>query len=336
MNQRPRFPRWHKLLWPLTLALAFLAVSFWALVASRSQTAAGALESGGGASSPSSTATLTATVHLPFVSKDFLHLDWGYKGASLAGYWHDAYASRNAYAIVDYLHGVGANSVAVVASWYQETPASMTLNPDPLKTPTDSSLEAIIDTIHSLSMTVLLKPHVEVQTGEWRARIQPGDLEAWFDSFTAFILHYARIAEDHDVELFCVGTEMVSLTNTEDKRQRWADLVEQVREVYSGKVTYSAHEREVLGSNPLPPSFWADFDYAATTVYYSLSEATAPSLEELLRAWPAYGEELDAWQAEHHKPVILGEIGYRSLAQCAHEPWAWGGLSCDLGDSVTH
>jgi len=285
-----------------------------------------------GTSSTGATNTLTRTAFFPIVCKDCLPLDWPYEGASLAGYWHDAYESPNAYAIVDYLHNVGANSVAIITSWYLKTPTSMIVSSHPLSTPTDVSLEAIIDYARSLSMTVLLKPHLEVESpaNTWRGTIQPTDWDAWFDSFTDFVLHYARIAAEHDVELFCVGTEMVTSTDTEEKRQHWADLVQQVRQVYAGDVIYSAHEFEVIGSSPIPSSFWDNFDYAATTVYYPLSDATTPTVDGLFQAWQAYGDRLDAWQAEHEKPVVFGEIGYRSLDQCAKEPWAWGALSCTL------
>jgi hypothetical protein len=63
-------------------------------------------------------------------------------------------------------------------------------------------------------------------------------------------------------------------------------------------------------------------------VYYGLSSAITPTPEELLAAWSAWGDDLDAWQAGHGKPVIFGEIGYRSLDQAAYRPWYWADLSC--------
>jgi hypothetical protein len=321
--------RWLRAATPGLLGLGLLLLGGWFLHATSSAVATYPVpppES----SSLGTTNSLTPTTFLPIVCNNWLPLDWPYEGASLAGYWHDAYESPTAYAIVDYLHSAGANSVAIITSWYQKTPTSTVISSHPLSTPTDTGLEAIIDYAHSLSLTILLKPHVEIEqpANYWRGEIRPSDLDAWFASFTDFNLHYAQMATDHNVELFCVGTEMKSVTDTDEKRQHWAALVQQVRQVYPGKVIYSAHEYEVLGSHALSSTFWNNFDYAATTVYYSLSAATTPTVDELVQAWSAYGEQLDAWQAGHQKPVIFGEIGYRSLDQCALYPWAWGGLSC--------
>ena len=231
------------------------------------------------ASSLSPTDPLSRTAFLPLVCNDWKSLNWSYRGASLAGYWHTSYESPNACAIVDYLAGIGANSVAVIVTWYQDSLTASTLAPDPQQTPTDESLADIIDYAHAQGLSVMLKPHVDPGT-EWRGEIGPDDEAAWFASFEDFVLHYARMAEAHDVELFCLGTEMASMTRGTARQSRWAQLAAQVRQEYGGQITYAAHEYEVLGSetvDPLPPEFWEPFDYAATTVYYGLSPAITPT-----------------------------------------------------------
>jgi Glycoside Hydrolase Family 113 len=48
-------------------------------------------------------------------------------------------------------------------------------------------------------------------SGEWRGTFQPSDIDAWFASFTAFIVHDARLAQTNSVEMLCFGTEFVQV-----------------------------------------------------------------------------------------------------------------------------
>lgn len=263
-------------------------------------------------SAPTPTIAPTAT-RLPFAQPP---VTWQYKGASLAGYWHDSYAQPNAFDTVDYLSGLGVSHVALIVSWYQADMQATEIFPRyERETATDESLQAIIRYIHSQGMGVMLKPHIEPdqdwigkgcqEEGSrcWRGVIDPKDHAQWFESFGQFILHYAQIAEQEKVELFSIGTEMPSMTLDAAGQARWADLAGQVRQVYHQKLLYSAHEYEVLGGYyeieeagikyefpPLPASFWEPFDYAGTTVYYDIqnleqSDAPAPEADLLAANW---------------------------------------------------
>ena len=84
----------------------------------------------------------------------------------------------------------------------------------------------------ALGIKTLLKPHLWVRHGAW-----PGDIamgtgdawKAWFASYEAFILHYARLAEANGFEALAVGTEMAKASaRTED----WKRIIARVREVY--------------------------------------------------------------------------------------------------------
>nr|WP_241984914.1 hypothetical protein [Cryobacterium adonitolivorans] len=59
---------------------------------------------------------------------------------------------------------------------------------------------------------------------------------AWFQSYTAFILHAARLAEEEGAEMLCIGCEMV---RADGQDARWRSLITAVREVYSGLVPYN-------------------------------------------------------------------------------------------------
>jgi len=46
--------------------------------------------------------------------------------------------------------------------------------------------------------------------------------QEWFDTYRAFINHYATLAQENGVEQFCVGTELVG---TSHREAEWRDIV---------------------------------------------------------------------------------------------------------------
>lgn len=75
----------------------------------------------------------------------------------------------------------------------------------------------------------------------WRARIDfppenPEYWDKWFKSYTAFMLHYAKLAEKLGCEMLCTGCEMAGMDKQSDRCRK---LIAQVREVYSGIVMHN-------------------------------------------------------------------------------------------------
>lgn len=258
---------------------------------------------------------------------------WAYRGASVAGYWVNAYdPAGNAYQTVDYLASVGVDTVAVVTTWFQDTLTDTVMYADPHATPSDVQLVALIDYAHSKGLKVMLKPHIDPLTG-WRAHFDPTNPAAWFQHFeNDFILHYARLAEAHHVELYCLGAELDSMTAA-TYEDEWEDIIADVRAVYHGKLTYAATEGKIRG-NDLSVHFWQSLDYAALTVYFGVSQVRTPVVDDAVRAWLSsqYKGFLEQWHARHGKPIIFAEIGYRSIDFAGVESWRGEGPNgCNAG-----
>ncbi len=282
------------------------------------------------------------TVFLPLVVNHPKSLGWAFQGASLTAYWHNSYALPDAFDQIDYLDGLGVNALTVLVNWYQDSLTAISMSPSLTLTVPDADLEGIIGYAHQKGMSVALKPHLEAKSGGWRGYFAPDDHAAWFQNYTNFITHYAELAERNDVELFFIGTEYRSLTQTSADLAHWTALADQLRTVYSGSLAYAAHESGVLGRDAgyhiIPATFWDHFDYAGTTVYYTLSSEVTPSVTTLVAAWQEtndvhgnlahYTAELTAWQATHGKPVIFAEIGYRSVDCAANRPYQVDGSQC--------
>ena len=91
-----------------------------------------------------------------------------------------------------------------------------------------------------------MKPIVNCLDGVWRANIDfpergwgKGDYwQEWFSSYTAFLCHYAEIAEETGCEMFCIGCEMLG---TERKEELWRRTITAVRGIYRGPLVYNTN-----------------------------------------------------------------------------------------------
>lgn len=239
------------------------------------------------------------------------------KGMSFVGYWNNVYAMPEAIESLYNLKETGCKWVALVTTWYQEDEHSTEIFPDENATPTDASLIKMINKIHELGMKVMLKPHIDLMNGEWRGMISfenEEDWHEWFNSYRNFICHFASMAENYSVEQFCIGTELAKTVN----RTEWFDIINEVREIYSGKLVYAAN-----WDNYRNVTFWDVLDFAGIDAYFPLTDKKDPSLQELLNGWKKWHDEIEKWQQEIDKKVIFTEIGYRSIDGTNMWPWNW-------------
>ena len=168
----------------------------------------------------------------------------------------------------------------------------------------------------------LLKPHLWVRgsSSGWAGDVEmttPADWTAWFASYTAFILHYARLAETEHLGLLCIGTELVQATEP-DHEAAWRTLIRQVRRVYHGPITYAANYDEYQQIR-----FWDALDYIGVQAYFPLCARPVPTLETLEAGWQPHLRALARLQRRVGKPVIFTEVGYKATADAATEPWKW-------------
>ncbi|MGK0365046.1 MAG: hypothetical protein ACI85O_002109 [Saprospiraceae bacterium] len=109
----------------------------------------------------------------------------------------------------------------------------------------DSSLLNRIKLVRDAGFKVFLKPHIWINSpseGKWRSDISPtndDNREAWQESYSDFIFRYAELAEQANAEMFCIGTELSQLSA--EKSIFWTNLIQEVRTIYSGKITYAAN-----------------------------------------------------------------------------------------------
>ena len=245
------------------------------------------------------------------------------KGIAFAGCWGDAYASPAARHAMRDLRATGATWIEIVVTATTPNVRSTVIDRLGPSTPTDASLQSIIAYAHGLGLKVLLKPHIDPAnvSSHWRGEIGASFNEtqwsAWFAAYHDFIVHYAELAEQTGVEQFSIGCE---LDGTVGRATQWRAVAAAVRSVYGGVLTYA--DDEVLG-DPDTIRWWDAVDVIGEDAYPTLSQKLEPSVGDLRRGWRHYIPWLQQLSQRWHKPLLLTEIGCRSVRGGAQNPWDW-------------
>ena len=254
---------------------------------------------------------------LGYAAQQGLDHSFNFKGVNYTAWAAEEYATSASDASLLTLKTIGVNWIAILVTEYMDTKNSTEIYADKALTPSESSLIYVVPMAHSQGLNVMLKLHVDPKDGTWRGEIFPADIEAWFENYQGRVLHYAKLAENLGVELFCLGTELRSLSG-KAFRDHWEKLVSAVRGIFTGSLVYAANWDEFQNV-----CFWDLLDYVGIDAYFPLSSAQTPSVEELLLAWVPWISLIETWQRKVGKPVIFTEVGYRSIDYAAREPWNW-------------
>lgn len=184
-------------------------------------------------------------------------------------------------------------------------------------TPSDHHVELLIQKSRALGLKVTLLPVVFLaypkSDVEWRGNLAPENWEEWWESYTCFLMHYAHLANRSQASVLSIGSE---LATTEIFTDRWKQLIQSVRSVFSGHLTYSAnwdHYEEV--------TFARELDFLGVSGYYELTKNLNPNKEQLREGWQRFLTKLVAWAEKYQKPLVFMEVGYASQNGCASKPW---------------
>ena len=219
------------------------------------------------------------------------------------------------------MQDLGVDSVSLVIPKVQKDVRSTGFYDDPWTTPSDESLRLAAREAHRLGMRVFFFPIIYVEDlkdGEWRGTIAPASWDIWFGHYERMILHYARLAAAERVEYFAVGSELCS---TEKFRERWRRVIRKVRQVYPGKITYSANWDHLD-----PVSFGSDLDFLGMNAYYEVGRGNTADVESMVARWEEIQQGIRAWrQTNGGRPVVITEIGYPSRDGASIDPWNYLG-----------
>ncbi len=188
---------------------------------------------------------------------------------------------------------------------------------------TDQGLRTTARKARELGFRLMLKPHLWLTRpvdGAWIAMIDfdtEAEWRAWEADYRAFILHYAELAQAEDMAILCIATE---LSNPVRSRPAfWKSLIEEIRRVYTGRLTYAANwyrDYDVV-------ELWPDLDYIGVNAYFPLTDRNGPSISEIMSGWKPHIERIGRLSEEHGKPVLFTEVGYKNAPGSTIRPWEW-------------
>ena len=163
--------------------------------------------------------------------------------------------------------------------------------------PTEDGLKRVVDKARELGMKVILKPMLNCRNAMWRGTINFFDKDTppeakwseWFDKYTEYQVHFAKVAERLQADMLCIACEMVS---TQRRDADWRKCIAEIRKHYSGPITWNAdkyQEDEV--------TFWDAVDVISSSGYYPIDKWD----EELTR--------IKAVVDRYKKPFFFAEYG---------------------------
>ena len=248
-------------------------------------------------------------------------------GMSFAHNWQDqgrsGYGSRAARSSLRELKGIGIRWISITPFGYMRNLRSVEVRGvHQMKAgENDGRIRRTAQDARKLGLSLMLKPHIWVGGGKWRAEIAPeprlGGWKQWFGSYETFVLSYASLAEQIGARWFVVGVELKSALPI--NAHRWLALIRRVRRRFSGKLTYAANWDNV--SN-VP--FWSDLDAVGVQMFAPLRKAGQPLTAAVLAGNAA------GWLARYQKtarkygkPLLLTEAGLVNRKDGSLNPHVW-------------
>jgi len=167
-----------------------------------------------------------------------------------------------------------------------------------------------------LGMYTMLKPQIWIRNS-WPGDVDMGTEREWqrfFDYYYRWARHYALLAEINGFDSFCIGVEFAKASLS--KEQEWRKLIQQIRGIYGGQLTYAAN----WGKEFEQLQFWDALDFIGLNCYYPLSSKEQVSKRDLKKAFDTVITKIEKVQKRYDKPIVFTEIGFRSVTATWKNP----------------
>jgi len=174
-----------------------------------------------------------------------------------------------------------------------------------------------IQKMHQNGVSVMVKPQIWIHRGEFTGNMKMPTEKDWKQlevAYEQFILLYAALAEETQSDMFCIGTELKTFVN--ERPEFWNSLIQKVKKVYHGELTYAANWDEYAKT-----PFWSQLDYIGVNAYFPLCEKENPTIQTLTEGWQPWKTEMRELSKQEDKPILFTEFGYRSMDFTGKKPW---------------
>lgn len=203
----------------------------------------------------------------------------------------------------------GCDTIEIVLGAFQDKYNSTTIQYQHAYAVPDDEFIKMAEYFKSLHLKLILKPVINCMDGTPRSLIGPNgeDIDQfwteWFQSYTEYLLHVASLAEEVGCDMIVIGAELVG---SEREVDLWKQLIQKVRSIYKGLITYSAesyYEDHI--------TWWNDVDVISSSGYYGID-----SIE-------AQFEKIKKLTALYKKPFFFSEVGCKSCKGASLSPNEW-------------
>lgn len=279
--------------------------------------------------------TIKNPVHFSGEVYAYIEQNWPYETSAMSDQALKAEFSR--------LRSLGFAGIEIDTYYYMHSDTSTSLfakpNYDPsihwTSTPSDSELRRMLRLAQQSGLKTWLRLQVQLSDSfknsvgrfTWRGSIQPSSVSEWFRNYRDIVLDLALLAESENVDILDLGVELESM---QQHRVEWAQLASQVRDGFSGIVSYSEATNLPLQhyyycngtpvSDLLDAAFWRPFDQIAMNAWpnsegcFFYSQHADQSFSSLVEVFDAFWRApIDYYRRQHPaKPISFGETGSRN------------------------
>ena len=218
---------------------------------------------------------------------------------------------------------------AIGSTWVSLTPFGRVWDLQPtgidltFETPFEENRARVLRAIeqaHAHGLKVMLVPHIWVETGGWRALIDPktdAGWSTWADAYRRFLLTWADVAREGNVEMLSIGVELRSWVTT-GRVASLFPIIADVRKHYAGLLTYSANWDDVEDT-----AIWGAVDLIGVNAFFPLAEREGAEVGEIMEGGARVSKHLAPISHAWNRPMVLTEIGYTTRTDPAVRPWEW-------------
>jgi hypothetical protein len=195
----------------------------------------------------------------------------------------------------------------------------------------DQDITTLIDEAHARGLKVYLVPHLSPEYWgpgvKGKGDLMPADPDMFFENYTRFITHYADIAQASGTEMFGIGNELDTLTQTDiatspafDKDVKWRGVIAAVRDHYTGQITYSVSCMDERRCGPELIPFWDAVDVIGWEWYVPIASGPHEPISSMkANAERIIANHMKPLADKYRKPVVITEIGWEAYpGACAH------------------
>ncbi len=198
---------------------------------------------------------------------------------------------------------------------------------------TYEEMQLVIRQAQALNMSVVLKPHVDLKTGLWRANIGMNFNETqwgvWWGSYRAYMAWILRLAQATGVAAINIGTELCA---TEHRDKEWRNVVKFFRQSGWSLPLFYGTNWAWMQACPLQPhgcpggpfniTWWDAVDAIGVDAYFPLAAAPGSDVPTLVLRWMQIIAPLKQLAQKFNRPLIFPEIGYASFRNATVAPYA--------------